>query len=236
MRSYGQLDLSKREEKTKKIKKPIYKRWWFWAIAIIVLGTIGTYIEIRLQQESNHLQISSNQSQINNNQFQVNTDQNSTKDTKSVDGAKNNKSVDEVNNAKKVKNKFYGIGETAETDKVRGIISSIEKVKRNKFNKPDEGKEFVLLNITIENISNSDILIGSMFNFTAYVDDVAVNESLSAQIAKKGINAVNGTVAPGKKIAGTLAYELDKDWKQMKIYFASDLWEGTEIKWLIENE
>lgn len=232
MGSYDPSDFSKGEEKPKKIKKVVYKKWWFWTIiAILILGTISLNIEKKPQQEVNQSQISSNQ---NSSQNTKSIDE--TKNTELTDETKNDKSTDETNNTKKAKSKFYGIGETAETDKVRGIISSIEKVKGSKINKPSDGKEFVLLNITIENISNSDILISSMFNFTAYVDDIAVNESLSAQIAKKGINAVNGTVAPGKKIVGTLAYELNKEWKQMKIYFASDLWEGTEIKWLIENE
>jgi hypothetical protein len=68
------------------------------------------------------------------------------------------------------------------------------------------------------------------------VDDTSINQSLSAQIAKEGTSTVDGTIAAGKKLKGVLGYEVPKDWNQIEVHFEPDMFDGTTIKWLIENE
>ena len=131
---------------------------------------------------------------------------------------------------------FFGPGETIETKKVKAIITDIEKPKGNDFNKPADGNEFVLLNLMVENVSDREVNISSMLSFDAYVDDNAMNESFSAQIAKEGSKTVDGTIAAGKKITGALGYEVPKDWEQIEIHFSPDAFGSTTIKWIIKNE
>lgn len=33
------------EVKTEKVKKPIYKKWWFWLIVVLIIGAIGANLE-----------------------------------------------------------------------------------------------------------------------------------------------------------------------------------------------
>lgn len=194
-------------EVLKKPKKPFYKKWWFIVIVVIVvIAAFGGGGE----------------------------------DTPKI---ADNEASEHQDEAKEVNaepaepvQEFFKLGDIVQTKKVNATITNIEKSNGSQFNSPAEGNEFVLLNIEIENISNSEINVSSMLSFDAYVDDVALNESLSAQIAKEGTNTVDGTLASGKKLKGTLAYEIPTGWVQIEIHFTPDVWDDTAIKWIVENE
>lgn len=129
---------------------------------------------------------------------------------------------------------FFGIGQTVETKKIKAIITEMTKSTGSDFNKPEEGKEFVLLHMTIENISDEELNISSMLSFDAYVDDETINESLSAQMEAN--KTMDGTIAAGKRLTGVLGYEVPKDWGEMEIHFEPDVWADIKIRWLIKNE
>ena len=130
---------------------------------------------------------------------------------------------------------FFKLGETVETSKVKATITEMTKSEGSEFNTPEEGNEFVLLKMTIENISdNQELTISSILSFNAYVDDEALDESFSAIL--EGDKTMDGTIAPGKKLSGTLAYEVPKDWKEIEIHFEPEVWRDIKIKWKIENE
>lgn len=194
-------------EVMKKAKKPFYKRWWFIVIIVIVaFAAIG-----------------------------------GGEDTPKVADSK--VSETEEDKAKEVSaepsepvQEFFNLGDTVETKKVKAIITSIEKSNGNQFNSPADGNEFVLINLEIENISDSEMTVSSLLSFDAYVDDVTINESISAQIAKEGTNTVDGTVAAGKKIKGTLGYEVPAEWTQIEIHFTPNVWDDMVIKWIVENK
>jgi len=131
---------------------------------------------------------------------------------------------------------FFKVGDSVETKAIRAIVTDIEKPLGDQFNTPTEGNEFVLINLILENIFNADISISSMLSFNAYVDDIALNQSFLAQISKEGTNTVDGTIAPGKKIIGTLSYEVPKNWKHIEIHFKPNIYENTAIKWIIDNK
>ena len=130
---------------------------------------------------------------------------------------------------------FFKIGETVSTKKVKAIVSKIEKTKGNNFFKPEEGKEFVFVHMTIENTSNSDLALSTILSFSSYVDDNSINASVTALSSKGSSETMDGTLAPGKKKTGYLAYEVPKDWKKLEVHFKPDVITGTTIKWLIEN-
>ncbi|WP_424610914.1 DUF4352 domain-containing protein [Caldanaerobacter sp.] len=131
---------------------------------------------------------------------------------------------------------FFKVGETAETKQIRVTITKIEKSTGSEFNKPAEGNEFVLVYMTIENKSEQEIVVSSMLNFSAYVDDNAINEDLGAQTVKDGNKTMDGKIAPGKKLSGVLGYQVPKGWKKLEIVYQPNVAADTKIKWVIENQ
>jgi hypothetical protein len=191
---------------TEKQKKSIFKRWWFWVIVvIIVIGAIASQGD-------------------GDDTPKLSTDQ----------GAKEAVSRSESETEEQAP-EFFKLGETVETSKIKATITEMTKPKGDEFNKPEDGNEFVLLKMTIENISeDQELTISSMLSFNAYIDDSALNESFTAHLESD--NTMDGTIAPGKKLTGTLGYEVPKDWKEIEIHFEPEVWDDVKIKWIIENQ
>lgn len=204
MGAYGSPDLSNQESKPVKKRKPFYKRWWFIVLVIIIV--IGVISSGGEKDTPKKVEKESTQTTSN---IVEETSQEDEKD-------------------------FFYVGDVVETEKVRATITGIEKSVGSDFNKPEEGHEYVFVNMTIENISDKEMTISSVFSFDAYVNDVAINEDLLAQT--EAGKTMNGTIAPGKKLVGKLAYELPKDWEQLEIHFEPDVWDDVKIKWIINNE
>ena len=87
---------------------------------------------------------------------------------------------------------------------------------------------FVLCTFTIQNNSSSEINISSLVCFDAYCDSYACNYSLSAQL-ESSANQLDGTIAPGKKMNGSIGYEVPADWSELEIHFAPDFWAQKNI-------
>lgn len=204
------------EERNTKAK-PIFKRWWFWVIiAIVVIGAIGS------MGEEDTPNVADKSGEVVESNVSKSNDEEQKQESEPV--------------TKPEVPEFFKVGETVETKKIKAVISEVEKLNGSDFNKPADGNEFVLLHLTIENISDSEISVSSMLSFNSYVDDVTVNESLAAQIAKEGTSTVDGTIAAGKKLKGVLAYEVSKDWEEIEVHFTPNVWDNTAIKWKIENK
>lgn len=196
-----------------KQKKPFFKKWWFWLIVVIVIAAIASAGREDKPRKEEPTTTAGGQTQQTQEQTQQQT----------------------AEQPKEEAPEFFKIGETAATKKVKATITEMEKSEGDEFNKPADGHEFVLLHMTIENVSDQEIVVSSMLSFNAYVDDNAINENLAAQISKDGAKTMDGTIAAGKKLTGTLAYEVPKDWKKLEIHFKPDQFSDTTIKWLIEN-
>ena len=177
-------------------KRPIYKKWWFWVIiVIIVLGIIGAG--------------SSGPKKVGEN-------------TPASNNAASQPDASGTTNTPAAESKF-NVGDKVE---LNGIVASLDSVVENSgsaYNKPGDGNVFVLCTFTIENNSSSEINISSLVCFDAYCDSYACNYSLSAQL-ESSANQLDGTIAPGKKMNGSIGYEVPADWSELEIHFAPDFW------------
>jgi len=197
-----------------KQKKSIFKRWWFWVIvAVVVIG-------IASQGGGDDTP-------------KLSADQDAGVETGADNGAE--KETPETPDAEAEEPEFFKLGETVETKVMKVTLTNVEKSEGEEFLAPDEGNEFVLLDITVENISDKDIVVSSILGFNAYVDDTAMNEDYAALTSAKK-ETMDATVAPGKKMSGTLGYQVPKDWKEIEIHYEPEVWKDIKIKWKIENE
>lgn len=84
-------------------------------------------------------------------------------------------------------------------------------------NKPDEGKKYLVLFFEAENISDEDQYI-NYFYYDSYLDDTAIDtEVLLADFDDYDI--FTGDIAPGKKLKGYVAYQVDTDWKKLEFTY-----------------
>lgn len=197
-----------------KIKKPIFKKWWFWVIIIILaLAVIGN-----LSGDDSTTQGDST--------TPASTPPESKPEKEDPEPEVDSRTITEV-------------GTGIETKNFKVAVEGLRKPNGNNFLKPSEGKEFVEVILLIENISDKDYNVSSLLMFDAYYDGFTVNQSITAAALTDDLSTLDGSLAAGKKMRGKLPYELPIDWEELEINvdltmlsFSSD----GEIKILLQNE
>lgn len=115
----------------------------------------------------------------------------------------------------------FGVGDTAEYKNILVTLLNIKESNGNDFYKPESGNVFVYPEFEFVNNSNEDLTISSLITFDSYQDDYSTNISLQAEIVNAG-ETLDGTIAPGKKLKGTIGYELPSDYKKLEINISID--------------
>ena len=128
----------------------------------------------------------------------------------------------------------FGVGDTVEVDDgiEMTILSAGIYKSDNQFITPADGKIFYKIDIEISNNSDKDTTISSMISFEAYEDDYSIDETYSSGID----DMLSGSVASGKKIKGSLCYELNSDWKILEIQYKPNVWKSNKIIFELKNE
>lgn len=122
----------------------------------------------------------------------------------------------------------FTVGDTVSLNDINVTLVSVTESEGANYSVPSDGKVFLICEFEIENKSGNDIAVSSMMSFEAYVDDYSSTLSLGAIMASDKTQ-LDGSVASGKKMAGIVGYEADKNWKEFEIRFAPSVWSGKEI-------
>mgnify|MGYP002761836460 FL=1 len=131
----------------------------------------------------------------------------------------------------------FQVGETVSLKDVNVTLVSSTESAGSEYVKPDDGKEFLILEFNIENNSSKDINISSVANFEAYCDDYSLNQDILGQQAPEaeGKTQLDGSVASGKKMNGIIVYQVPTDYKSFEINVAPDFWSTKDIKYVINK-
>ncbi|MEK4276470.1 DUF4352 domain-containing protein [Paenibacillus sp. FSL R7-0026] len=173
-------------------KKPWYKKWWVWLIIIFVVGVFGSNMQ---DDEAKPVTAEAKK-----------TSSTSTTDKK------------EAVKEEPKELAITEIGTGIQTKNFKVSVESLTKPKSdNMFVNPEEGNEFVSVGLLIENISEKDYTISSMIMFDAYQDGFSINEDITGHALKGSEKTMDGALAAGKKIRGTLVYQVPKDWKELEV-------------------
>lgn len=120
--------------------------------------------------------------------------------------------------------KQLGVGDTAEAGGIKITFASIKESTGNEYLKPEDGKVYLQCEFEIENGSDKDLTISSMLCFETYVDGYSISQSIGGLIDSEGnkLDQLDGSVAAGKKMRGTIGYEVPTDWKEIEIRINPD--------------
>ena len=146
-----------------KNKKPLYKKWWFWVIIVILFVSIAT--------SGNG---TDSENAANNNPSQ---------NTPSVSNPADNKSNEPT------KTEYY-VGDTIEDGNTKIVfMASGDYIEENEYMQPEEGMKYIFLQFAFENISKTSDTSISFYNFECYADGYAAemyyggNDDLSATLS-----------------------------------------------------
>ena len=185
--------------------KPIYKKWWVWVIIVIlVLGIFGA-IGGGGKEGGNTPTPSGPATDPTSTQPSSGGDATPAADPTPAPAPEPAKTT-------------FGVGDTQTTGKYTVTLNGFrESSGTNQFLLPEEGKVFIFFEFIIENTGKTDANISTLVDFACYVDDFAVEYSLTAATEEKG--DLDVTLSTGKKAKGEIGFEVDKDWKTIEIVF-----------------
>lgn len=129
----------------------------------------------------------------------------------------------------------FTVGDAVELNGVKTTLLSAEEYPGKQYMMPTDGNVFLVCQFEIENDSSAEINVSSMVSFNAYCDDYSVSLSITGEMLEDSWKTLDGTVAPGKKINGVIAYEIPQDWQKMEISYTPSFWSGHDVQFEINK-
>ena len=116
--------------------------------------------------------------------------------------------VDNTTDTTQAKTETYKIGDAVKIGNLVFTVNSIRTSEGNDFIKPDEGKIYYLVDVTVENTGDKSETVSSLMMFKLF-DSQGYNYTITIGPETQG--SVDGEISAGKKLRGELAFEIPKD-------------------------
>lgn len=141
---------------------------------------------------------------------------------------KNPKKVDSTNNESKEEEKEdkkeFSVGDVVETSDLKITFISADKYKEeNEFSQPKKGNTYYRMQFEFENIGDSDQTISSLSNWTCYADGYAMEQYFG------GEDEMDGSIAPGKKMKGSVYFQMPKKSKEITLEYECNFWTEDKV-------
>lgn len=133
------------------------------------------------------------------------------------------KEVNQQINAKK----DFAKGETARFNDIEVTINSVERDHKpaSEWSQAGEGKEYVLLNVTVKNVSDEKEYVSPLY-FSVNDGGLAVGQSyITVSDELK-----SGDLSPGASVTGNIPYEVTKGASDLKLEYATTVYSLGEGK------
>ena len=148
------------------------------------------------------------------------------KDTgKKVESTKEATKDDEDKASEEEPSNEFKVGDVVETKNFK--ISFLDaKEYKDEYVKASDGNMYYRMEFEFENISDSDQAISSMMDWSCYADDY------SASQAWVGNDTIDTTLSSGKKIKGSVYYEVPKDAKSIVLEYETNFFSQDKVKFI----
>lgn len=174
-----------------KVKKPIFKKWWFWVIVVLVIGAIGA----NLGDEEN---VDGDESEPASAQVEGDQDK-ETKDEEPEEVEESTSDTIPIGDQGVSEDLELTINEVGETSKIsEGDFISYE---------PDSGK-YALVNVTLKNIGSSSVSLHNGM-FKLHTGEAEYNPTTLIGLNNNYISFES--INPGLDITGNLVFNVPDD-------------------------
>ena len=106
------------------------------------------------------------------------------------------------------KTETYKIGDSVKAGNLIFTVNSTRTDEGGEFIKPDEGKIYYMVDVTVENTGSESEAVSSLMMFKLFDSD-GYNYSVTIGPETKG--SVDGEISAGRKLRGELAFEIPQD-------------------------
>ena len=118
---------------------------------------------------------------------------------------------------------LYQVGDQIQIGDLILTVNGVDYPAGDEFNKPEQGKKFVVVDVTLDNQGNEAIQISSLLQMSLKDATGQVYEvDLSASMAGNG-STPDGEIAPGEKLRGQVGFQVPEDAQGLVFVFDADV-------------
>lgn len=140
-------------------------------------------------------------------------------------------SVETSTGAQDTKKGIYEYGEEATLDGATIKVVKIEKSNGTQYEKPDTGKEFVIVTVQISNTSSKNISY-NVFDYKIQNSQGQITSQTIYTGAKNSLNS--GELAPGGTITGEIPFETTKGDSDLTLIYEGNFWTDSKLKFKLQ--
>lgn len=126
----------------------------------------------------------------------------------------------------------FAVGETAEINNIKITALGYEESPGDEWATPEEGNQFVFVNLEITNNSEEEITVSSMASFESYCGEYKLDYSSNAFTAlatNTDKQQMDSAIAPGESLNGYLCLEVPLVWETIEIQYSDDVWSEEKV-------
>lgn len=186
-------------------KKPFYKKWWVWVIAIIIILIIVPFGDD--DDGPKPAATEANVEEKTNNETE---------------------SEEQINNEAESEEKTeFGLNEPIEFEGRILEVTNVEKSSGNDFDRPKEGKEYIIVTVNITN-SSDDVISYNPYDFKMQNSQGQI-EDQAFTIIDSDTSLSSGELAEGGNISGTITFEQPVDDPDLRLIFEPNFWSNKQV-------
>ena len=206
-----------------KIKKPIFKRVWFWILVIVVLlfACVGG---------------GGSDSKTTEKVGEVATTATAAGETSSTESvaseapAETETAAPETETEAPAPTEFYVGDIVRDGDTEIVYMSSGEYQEGNELMQPKDGYKYIFLQFAFKNVSDKSDTSISFYSFDAYADGYAADAYYG------GSDDLSATLSPGRQTSGYLYFTVPEDAEQIEVEYTPNVFLDRKIKFIYEGE
>lgn len=201
------------KEKKIKVKKPFYKKWWVWVIAIIVIVNIASGGDEETPTEDTASE---------------------TKATETTAKPAEEKKEEPKEEPKKEAPKQHQVGDVVKVGKLEYTVKGVEETQKisNVLGDKTTSGKFVIVEMAIKNLDKKERMADSnMFKIKADGAEYGADAELDMYVNDGGIGFFLETMNPNISKTGKVVFELPAEAKAYNIEVSSGAgWSGGEYE------
>lgn len=120
----------------------------------------------------------------------------------------------------------FKVGDVVETEDLRITFLSADTYK-DEYSTPKDGHKFMRMEFEFENISDSDQYVSS-YDWDCYADSYSVDQTWM------GDDDLDATLSPGKKVKGSVYFEIPKDSKDIELAYETNFWTEDKVVFIVK--
>lgn len=123
----------------------------------------------------------------------------------------------------------FNIGEKIQLGDAVLTVTNVEKSKGNDWDYPQQGKEFVIVHVEIENAGDTNSVYYTPLDFTMQNSNGQVTD-ITFTTVDANTALGSGELIPGGKVVGTVTFEQPIGDENLILLYSPNFWSDSKIK------